>query len=232
MPIYYIGMIEQFDYYTKKLGWKIIPVYFKSKIPIGKNWNKNYNSEFARKQFKKNKDLNFGLLLGNIVDVEGDTEEANQYLNNILKDIPHPKYKSNKSVHHLFLNFNKNLTARRFKGIEFRGHRHQSIIPPSVHKNDVKYEWISFNETMPPMPQNLLNVLNRSHKIRANGKTKKKSHCFPWCIYCNKQVPIHKKRYTLEIEAFKLFGLKWQCQKCREIDVRQTCKKLRKNFLP
>ncbi|MFX6202006.1 bifunctional DNA primase/polymerase, partial [Acinetobacter baumannii] len=67
-------------------------------------WNENWEEDQARNYFRRHPDCNIGLLLGDIVDVEGDTAEANYRLSRIVAGYPHPMYSSNRSVHHLFVN--------------------------------------------------------------------------------------------------------------------------------
>ena len=219
-------MLKYFEAYAK-VGLQVIPLYANSKIPVFNEWNIGWNKDLCRESFVRYPKSNIGILLGNIVDVEGDTEEANTFIKKLVIDIPHPMYRSSKSTHHLFINPDPNLTAIRFQHIEFRAYKHQSVLPPSTHNDGTVYQWLQGTKfPVPPMPQQLLNFYNKIINDKLNLKPK---HIRPWCSVCNKRKYIHQKRFDLEKQAFAIFNYRWQCNKCREIDIREICRKLRKN---
>jgi hypothetical protein len=214
-----------------KQGLKIIPLYPKTKKPVGNAWNKSWNIDCIRDAFDIYNDANVGLLLGDIVDVEGDSPEANQRIFDLIGDYPHPCYKGSKSVHHLFLNPDPDLTRVSFEDIEFRGNKHQSVLPPSIHPDGTKYAWINKASTIPSMPKALMEFYNQIKTVKPKKVKKKKSQYIkPWCIKCKNQFPIHVVRFKLELEAFKELNQRWQCHKCRKIDLRKKCRKLRKTI--
>ncbi|MEI7489635.1 MAG: hypothetical protein WCJ72_19895, partial [Chryseobacterium sp.] len=47
------------------------------------------------------------------------------------------------------------------------------------------------------------------------------------CISCEKTKFLHKKRFEVELKAFQFLGQKWQCQECRNIDLRSVCRSIR-----
>lgn len=222
-------------YFYRNCGYKIIPLYYSSKTPIFKNWNDDYDFEIIEIFLKTNKKpINFGILLGDIVDVEGDNVEANAVLDGILKDIQHPIYQSSKSKHHLFRNNNSKLTRLVSDGVEFRGHRHQSVIPPSVHSDGQKYKWITdiYRITdIPVLPpelcQKIASLKNKNVKNFAKKNLIKPGHMQTTCFTCSRNCFIHKKRFELEIQIFKSMNAKWSCHKCRNIDLRDSVRNLR-----
>ncbi len=227
--------LKHFDLYTR-MGFKVIPLYQNSKIPVGKNWNQNWNLELCRSKVELN-NYNLGILLGDIVDVEGDTPAANEFLNLLIGDVPHPIYRSRKSVHHLFKTPDPNLTAARFDGIEFRGHLHQSVVPPSIGPDGTKYQWL--RGTTWPVPEMPVDLRDFYFKQRPQGAPKlkkspgkkkgvKKGHTKSQCCICKKVVYIHKKRLILEVRAFREYGTLWHCQDCRELELRDDVRRLRK----
>lgn len=216
--------LEHFDALTEK-GLKIIPVRENSKIPLCKGWSTNWNHDIARLKIKQFPNCNIGLLLGDIVDVEGDSQEANTTIENLIGDYPHPVYRSTKSFHHLFLTPDQSLRHYRVGEIEFRGYGHQSVLPPS-HHNGVNYQWLKkFKFPVPQMPGSLLNFYKAQRFCSKN--LVKPNHLRVWCSLCEEKNFLHKKRFHMELGVFRILGLKWQCQKCREYDLRSACRLLR-----
>ena len=70
-------ILKHFDILTKH-NLKVIPLRENTKIPICKNWNVDWNLKNSRNKLTQMPNSNIGLLLGDIVDVEGDDEKANQ----------------------------------------------------------------------------------------------------------------------------------------------------------
>ena len=93
-------------------GYQPILLHQNTKVPIFYGWQNKYNHKNYCDLLNSNKKYNIGFLLGNIVDIEGDTEEANNILNNYFLAINHPIYKSKKSFHHLYFPY-FTLTAHR-----------------------------------------------------------------------------------------------------------------------
>lgn len=212
-------VVRFFDKYTKSLGWEIIPTLPKSKIPFMKGWQDEYDWDRIRRYLVAHPECNIGLRLGHVIDVEADSPEANARLDRLLAGAPdHPSYRSAKSTHHLFLTPDPDLTKIVAQGIEFRGGRHQSLLPPSVTKDGVEYTWLTWKTPIPPLPEQLLNLYNRHAKIVRGAR----SGCLaqPLCRKCNKQSrPIHVRRYERELAAFKRMGIGWHCHRCRDRDM-------------
>lgn len=218
-----INILEHFDKLVN-LGLKIIPLRNNSKAPLCKNWNKYWNLKEIRNKIKKNSECNLGLLLGNIVDVEGDSEESNEIILNLTQDYPHPSYVSSKSIHHLFQTPIFGFKYFKWKKIEFRGFGHQSVLPPSK-VNEIEYKWITDFSKVPEMPDSLVRFLK--HKIKYKKNNIKKGHIKIPCSNCRKHNFINKKRFYLELEIFKILNQKWLCKKCRDRDVRPLCRLLK-----
>lgn len=225
-------ILRYFDLYTS-YGMRVIPLYEKSKIPIGNSWNEKWDKKKARKMFEQ-QNYNMGILLGNFVDVEGDTNEANKLLDDLIGNIPHPMWRSSRSIHHLFVNPDTSLTSTRFFDIEFRGRGVQSVLPPSVHEDGTEYFWLKGSILSPPkMPKSLYDFYKANRRLSPTKTKQPKPIIKPGfkrtiCKNCGKPETIHKKRLVLEVQAFAKFGLNWMCHGCREIDVRQICRELRK----
>jgi len=224
-------MLNCFESYTD-LGLQVIPLYPKTKVPIGVEWNSDWDKERFKTIFKKNQNANMGIILGDVVDVEGDNEESNEFLANLIGNYPHPVYKGSKSFHHLFLNPDPSLTRITVGKIEFRGHKHQSVIPPSIHPDGTPYVWIAQVFPIPVMPQTLLKFyqeIPKPKEIIVQVRRKfPRDYIKIWCSNCGKKISIHKKRLKLEKEAFASLGRIWSCQKCRNVDLRAICKQLKR----
>lgn len=223
-----MSIIKAFDEYVK-YGFEPIAIYEGQKIPIGNNWNKNWSASKWRPIFCKNPNLNIGILLGKIVDVEGDSDLANKTILDRIGKIKHPQFYSNKSIHHLFLNDDLNLTRKVFGKIEFRAYTHQSIVPPSKHLHGNFYEWITdFRTEIPLLPDALKEFLINSKKTKNNfTKSTNANKTKTFCNACKKKFFVEKKRLKLEIQAFAELDMIWMCRKCRDLDLRPRCKELR-----
>jgi hypothetical protein len=222
-------LLKYFDGYVR-MGLKPIALHPLSKKPVLNGWNKNWSVNKWRHFFETDT-YNMGILLGDIVDVEGDTPQANAFLAKITKNIPHPTYRSSKSTHHLFINPDASLTRQTFKGIEFRAHNHQSVVPPSKHLDGACYKWSKDTKfPIPEMPQELVSLYLENKKnnscVRKYDKYGKKTQC----NCCNQKFYINRTRLKLEVYAFRQIGRLWMCRKCRDIDIREACRKLRKNI--
>ena len=226
------------DYYDKyvSLGLKPIAVFKGSKKPVCQGWNDDWAVDRWRGYFET-EEYNIGILLGDVVDIEGDTEEANDLLERMIDGVSCPKFRSSRSVHYLFKNPLPELTRRVFDGIEFRAHRHQSVVPPSTHIDGTSYAWIEGSRfPLPQMPEELLAFYKRNsaserkneqaapRRKRQMGKEFTKTHC----NRCRKTFVMHKKRLILEVRAFRGLGLTWACRSCRELDVREECRRLKR----
>lgn len=216
------AILNHFDTLTAK-GLKIIPVRENSKVPMCKGWSSEWDRERSRRKLEIFPDCNIGLLLGNVVDVEGDTEDANRTILRLIGEYPHPCYRSTKSIHHLFQSPDPKLRIFRIGKIEFRGHGHQSILPPSSHQG-ITYQWISQIGDIPPMPESLRKFYT-DHRDKIHKS--KPDHLRARCDVCGKSELIHQKRLQLELAAFGNLGLKWQCHGCRKVDLRRACRLIR-----
>lgn len=226
------------DYYKAyvKMGFKPIALFKNSKCPIGKKWNENWDCDYWEKYFHTDQ-YNIGILLGDIIDVEGDTQEGNDLLSSIIRDLPHPMYKSYKSIHHLFL-CPKNIIIDHlsFNGIEFRGHKHQSAMPPSIHEKGARYNWLASSKfPIPYLPQELVDfyLVNKKPNKTVVSKNSpkrgtKKGYIKTICNKCKSKFFINKKRLALEVKSFRyLLEQKWECRSCRTVDLRIQCKKIK-----
>ena len=229
-------------YFSKylEIGLKPILLFPSSKKPLIQKWNADYDQEKWKKLLKKHEgeNLNIGVLLGDIIDVEADTEESNELLISLIGDYKHPYFESSRSIHHIFLNPDVSLTVTKFRGIEFRGNYVQSVFPPSKHIDGSKYRFLKGSSfPIPPMPNDLLNFYwsNRKNQQQQEQKIKRKikRKCLKegfkksLCCLCKESIIIHKKRLKLEVQAFLSINKMWMCRNCRNININDECRKIR-----
>lgn len=222
-------MKESLKAFDQLVGEGLEPIALRpdSKIPIVKGWNGIWN-EIEQRELVKRALTNIGIRLGSVIDVEGDTNKANETVAKLIGDYPHPVYKSKKSFHHLFLNPDPDLKILTYKSIEFRGRDHQSVVPPSF-VNGIKYEWIHKEFPIPKMPEALLKFYNDIKSKRSSGHIQiRPGRKRPYCSVCKKRHFIHVNRIVYELMAFKEHDLEWQCNKCRGLDLRQRIREIKK----
>lgn len=202
-----------FDYYTKTLNWKIVPCKINTKIPLINEWNSNYNLEEAKEIIVREKgNCNLSLLLGNVIDVENDSESAKQKIDKLTKNFSHPCYRSSKSTHHLF--YTKLKINRYFKNcIDIRGFGHLSLLPPSIAKDNSIYKWNNL-----PTKKNFVTLLPKSIVDLVLDANQRNLHL---CKVCKKSFFVCEKKYQKELDVNKrlLHTFGWKCNKCKsELD--------------
>lgn len=230
------NLITYFDNYVS-IGFQPIVLSPRSKKPVMRRWNCNYDAKKWRQhlEIKPDKPFNLGILLGRFVDVESDNEEGNRLLSGLIGSTRHPCFRSDRSVHHIFLNPDVNLTVAKFHGIEFRGNMVHSVFPPSTHQSGSQYRFLKDSVLqVPPMPKALLDLYWENRKPqRRIGKRRpdlKDGYKRIACAACGKATVIHNKRLTLEIAAFGRLGARWSCHSCRDFDVRESCRDIRRQY--
>ena len=213
----------------RNLGYQPILLQPKSKRPIITKWNKNYDANLYWKLLQTNSDYNLGFLLGEIIDVEGDNKQANNFLDNLLDKIDHPKYISLKSTHHLFRRRpGSKITRIHAKGVEIRCINHQSVVPPSMHlEDDFRYDWIT---PLPHISRLPILPIALEYKIRYYCKGKRKivkfGHLAINCANCRDKKHGNAKRIYQEIEIFKKNNMAWICHSCRPFSITEEIRKL------
>jgi hypothetical protein len=218
-------------YEYKRLGYQIIPLMNNTKRPIFKAWNKKYSFAKIENFLKQNPgNYNFGILLGEVIDIEGDNQAANDFLDDVLKKIPHPSYRSSKSTHHLFRRSGKFFTRNVCNGIEFRGYGHQSVVPPSKHEDGKDYIWLTKIlpvNCLPTLPPELEYQIK---KFRIKNKDYTKPHSKKiLCYGCKEICYINKRRLQIELLALSQTNQKWMCNPCRSYDLRDQVRQIRKS---
>ena len=210
------------DAFVKYLdfGYQPILLHPNTKMPIFYGWQKKYNFKNYYELLKNNINYNIGFLLGNIVDIEGDSEEANNILNNYFLTINHPVYKSKKSFHHLFKNLHRNITRIQINNFEIRGYNHQSVVPPSKVDSIENYTWtedlIPF-KYLPEIPNDFAKNFNiKNFKTYKKTISKDKSKSGIWCFKCKNKFYLNKQYLSLQLEKIKQANKQWLCKICKK----------------
>lgn len=218
------NVLAHFDALTEH-GVQVIPLRENSKVPLCRGWQRDWDHLECRDKLRLFPQSNIGVLLGSIIDVEGDTPHANRLILDLIGSYPHPTYSSTKSIHHLFQSPDPRLRICCHQGIEFRGHGHQSVLPPSQHQG-VKYRWLrSFRFPIPEMPERLRCFYDQVSKKRKHYV--KPGHQKIRCGECQKVQFLHRKRLYWELIAFRQWDSPWLCHDCRTVDLRPIVRRLR-----
>lgn len=136
-----------------RLGFKVLPLKNKDKIPILQEWPKYASSEESQiLSWFEGTASNIGIQLGprsGIVDIEFDTDEGKRSADRLIGDAITPTYTSgSRSVHRIFKWWEglPDQAVVKLLGIEIRiggGNRGaQSVFPPSVHPSGSIYRWL------------------------------------------------------------------------------------------
>lgn len=160
--------------YATRYRWRIVPLRARTKIPLVEEWQRVSSSaaEMVEHWWRQWPTANCGVQLGprsGIIDVECDSQEAEQALLRLLgDDMPVvPTFQGKRGKHRLFA-WQDGLPDQAFlkvEGIEIRlgggGLGAQSVFPPSVHPDGMAYRWLVSPEDAPlvPMPPGLLSQL-------------------------------------------------------------------------
>lgn len=199
-------------------GYQPMLLHYGTKVPIFFKWQKNYNHNNYLPLLDNGKKYNIGLLLGKTVDIEGDSEEANEILNNNFMMINHPIYKSKKSYHHLFKNTFRNISRIQIGRIEIRGYCHQSVVPPSNVNSEKGYAWIEdlvhYND-LPEIPIEFAKFYNLpSLKRIVKEKARGEKLSVIWCSRCRKKKLLNESLISNILSKPE----KWCCKPCRKIN--------------
>jgi hypothetical protein len=166
---------------TKK-GYWIVPC--DGKKPVGTDWQgrRREMAELWRELHIPGKNIALVLNRSNLIDVECDTEEAEARLHEMFGGaIPMtPTWQSKRGRHRLFVRPEglPEKAVEKLDGVEFRGLGTEkgavSVIPPSVHPDGPKYQWLpglSLGQVRPAaLPADLIERLRSSEPTAPCGK--------------------------------------------------------------
>lgn len=164
----------------RQLGWSIIPIERKSKLPALKSW-KEYQERLPTNQEIQNwfynlTPLNLAIVTGRIsklVVIDVDTLSIPLGLTN-LNLISPISVKTGKGKHFYFrLKDNEIIPSRTrvFDNVDIRGDGGYIIAPPSIHDSGMQYRWINepfVIHSLPYLPEVSKKVLYKEHVEEKN----------------------------------------------------------------
>lgn len=149
------GTLERAALAYATLGWPVLPLAPKQKVPLTKNGllDASTDLEQIRQWWGRSPGANIGLRTGIAFDaVDLDGQEALESLKRIAPGFKHqgPTSSTGKGYHLLFLPTGARNAARKAPGIDFRGQNGYIVASPSVHPNGHKYMWMNDTTELPP----------------------------------------------------------------------------------
>ena len=178
--------------YATDLGWPVLPVAAKAPATPHGFYDASDDQETIGELFNEAEDVTgVGVRLGGpkcLIAPEmdrrsGGTEQAfARHVGAWPGDFVTPTYRTSDGLRMIFrappsldLEFSKVTLA---PGIEVFGHKHQVVLPPSVHPSGVLYEWLEglspAEVDVAPMPDVLVQRLQHRPKAATNGTDPKK----------------------------------------------------------
>lgn len=172
--------------YINELNWRLVPVLGHGddpKKPMFKGWpdySPSCNDFISILEFHGEAQVGINLGGSGLIDLEGDSDEAEMILDELCTGLDFPYWASSRGKHRLFQAGDVgHLDINNLK-IEFRTGRHQSILPPSIIE-DTQYRWIvsPFEVSPPPLPQRIIefhahHAQNRKNKRERSSSTAQK----------------------------------------------------------
>ncbi|HYF52697.1 MAG TPA: bifunctional DNA primase/polymerase, partial [Salinarimonas sp.] len=164
------------------LGWRVLPVRSRSKVPALRAWQKNATSaaEEVRKLFARRNSINIGIATGRasdllLLDIDPDTGgfESLERLEGEHAPLPPScRQKTGRGGLHILFSWPlssekepldlRNTAGRIAPGVDIRGEGGQFVIAPSVHETGKRYEWIDgldpFRSAVAPPPSWLVGL--------------------------------------------------------------------------
>lgn len=148
-----------------ELGWSVIPVQFRSKVPSIKAW-KEYQTRLPTKQeidewFPEGKQSNIALLTGTISKVSVLDADGPAGLKSLadLKLGSTVQSASGRGRHLLYSDPTgkvKNF-VKRYPGLDARGEGGYVVVYPSIHESGKQYKWLgNYSLALPEFPSFLL----------------------------------------------------------------------------
>lgn len=160
-----MNLVKHMAHKYLDLGWYVMPIHFKSKVPVMKGWRERTTlpTHDEIDQWFANPKTNIGLVTGVISKVsilDGDGLPGIKSMRD-LKLTSTVQATSGKGMHLFYAD--PEGKARNFvkkhPGLDARGDGGQVLIYPSIHPNGQQYRWIGkFDAVLPPFPEQFMPV--------------------------------------------------------------------------
>ena len=158
-----------------ELGWYLLPINYKEKIPRIKDWTNQATNDIKKaREWFENKKSNIGVLTGKksgfwVLDVDG--EEGMETLRRLEKEygeLPETITQiTGSGGYHFLFEYDERVntgTARFLPGLDIRTDGQQIVVYPSVHPSGSKYEWeVNEAERIAKSPEWLIELITK-HK--------------------------------------------------------------------
>lgn len=136
-----------------KLGFSIIPIQYRSKVPALRNW-KQYQTRRAERELIERwfqvEAINIGIVTGKISGIVVVDVDRDDVLNELIARMPVTWICKTSRGYHFYFSVDTEVRTKKldFIGIDIKGEGGYVLAPPSIHPEGVSYRWISFIETV------------------------------------------------------------------------------------
>ncbi|WP_453992376.1 bifunctional DNA primase/polymerase [Bacillus nitroreducens] len=168
--------------YSELLGWKVFPIFHKSKVPLTQHGFYDATSDVNQiiKWYTDNPGAGIGLPTGKLNDlVVMDIDPRNggdisvETLIGKYGGLPNTvKCLTPGGGEHYYFNYERSITKSKlagYSGIDIQGNGRYVVLPPSIHPNGKKYEWAAsskpVNNPIANVPDFLLKLLQESNQL-------------------------------------------------------------------
>jgi len=169
--------------YITELGWSIIPVKKTDKVPLvswGEYADRLPTADEVEQWHRKHKDFNMGVATGNlsgVIIIDIDTPEGkNELKRYIPDDIVTPMCSTPSLGLHLYFKTPAvpiSNAVRFLPGVDVRAERGYAILPPSIGRSGVSYEWLPglspFEVPVAELPSAVLELLTPRMTLTPDG---------------------------------------------------------------
>lgn len=166
-------------------GMALTPIRPRDKRPYLPGWGKRpiRTREQVKQHWANNPDDNVGLILGNVVDLEFDSEWGKDHIERFTtpEERQTVSWWGRKSQHRNYLpptNAARLGNVLAVEDVELRlgaDGQSQSVLPPSIHPSGCEYQWVEglapWQVEILPCPEGIIEFLEERIAIRAEGAT-------------------------------------------------------------
>ncbi|MEE8170196.1 MAG: bifunctional DNA primase/polymerase, partial [Phycisphaerae bacterium] len=182
-----MSLVAQAIHYARDYGWRIHPLWPRDKKPLlKKHWPDLATTDEAtiRRWWGGHPEANIGIVTGadsDILVIDVDPRSGgNETLNALLSQLgPLPETFTARTGGadggtHYYYRWPRGLSMNKVEtgGVEFRGNRHNCVLPPSIHPAGREYEWTHECEGVAELPEGWLKFLREHSNDNGHDKPK------------------------------------------------------------